>query len=106
MAILQKPVKQIEQAPDLKSISLSIGVLLKSLKNVYESSNFYKEARIVSFIDRLLSCVLSAIQKHCDLSQVIACGLQGAAAEMLAQLEVARSICKKFQDNLFITSAQ
>jgi hypothetical protein len=45
---------QIEQATDIKDVHLVIVSLLKSLKNIYENSNFYKEARIVSFIDRLL----------------------------------------------------
>jgi len=37
--------------------------LLKSLKNIYENSNFYKEARIVSFIDRLLTCILGKLRE-------------------------------------------
>ena len=36
--------------------------LLKSLKNIYENSNFYKEARIVSFIDRLLDCIVCKVR--------------------------------------------
>jgi hypothetical protein len=39
-----------------------IVVLLKSLKNIYENSNFYKEARIISFIDRLLDCIITKIK--------------------------------------------
>jgi hypothetical protein len=35
---------------------------MKSLKSIYENSNFYKEARMVSFIDRLLECILSKIK--------------------------------------------
>ena len=50
MKVIEKPVMQIEQATDIKDVHLVIVSLLKSLKN----SNFYKEARIVSFIDRLL----------------------------------------------------
>jgi hypothetical protein len=54
MKVIEKPVMQIEQATDIKDVHLVIVSLLKSLKNIYENSNFYKEARIVSFIDRLL----------------------------------------------------
>ena len=36
--------------------------LMKSLKSIYDNSNFYKEARIVSFIDRLLDCILGKVK--------------------------------------------
>jgi len=49
--------------------------LLKSLKNIYENSNFYKEARIVSFIDRLLDSILGKIKSKLNLHQSI---LRGA----------------------------
>lgn len=71
MAILLKPVKQVESATELRQISLSIAVLLKSLKNVYESSNFYKEARIVSFIDRLLNCITDKLKQSCSLAKIM-----------------------------------
>jgi len=38
---------------------LVIGALMKSLKNIYDSSNFYKEARIVSLVDRILDCIIN-----------------------------------------------
>lgn len=57
MKVIEKPVSQIEQATDFKDIQFVIVSLLKSLKNIYENSNFYKEARIVSFVDRLLECI-------------------------------------------------
>jgi hypothetical protein len=48
--------------------------LLKSLKNIYENSNFYKEARIVSFIDRLLDCILRKIKNKMDINTSIVRG--------------------------------
>lgn len=62
MKILEKPVVQIETATELKQIQLNVGVLMKTLKNVYENSNFYKEARIVSFINRLMDCIVSKLR--------------------------------------------
>lgn len=62
MKIIEGPVKAIEQGTELKQIQMKIGVLLKSLKNIYDSSNFYKEARIVSFLDRLLQTITSKIK--------------------------------------------
>ena len=64
MKIIEKPVTQIEQAGEFKDIQFVIVSLLKSLKNIYENSNFYKEARIVSFIDRLLQCILNKVKFH------------------------------------------
>lgn len=61
MKIIEKPVLQVEGAVELKDIDLVVVPLLKSLKSIYESSNFYKEARIVSFIDRLLTTVIGQI---------------------------------------------
>lgn len=62
MKIIEKPVNSIEKATDLKDVLLNISALMKSLKNIYENSNFYKEARIVSFIDRLLDCICAKIK--------------------------------------------
>jgi hypothetical protein len=67
MKVLQIPVQTIEQATELIQVSSSVAVLLKSLKHVYENSNFYKEARIVSFIDRLLVCVQNKIKTQCSI---------------------------------------
>lgn len=68
MKIIEKPVKQIEQAENLMDIQIVIVALLKSLKSIYENSNFYKEARIVSFVDRLLDCIKLKLQKKFGLS--------------------------------------
>ena len=59
MKIIEQPVREIEQGKDLERVSLVITSLLKSLKNIYENSNFYKEARIVSFVDRLLKTIIT-----------------------------------------------
>ena len=61
MKIIEKPVKQIEQATELLDIQMVIIALLKSLRNIYQNSNFYKEARIVSFVDRLLDKIKSKL---------------------------------------------
>lgn len=54
MKIVEQPVRTIEKAEDLKSIQLNVGILMKTLSNIFMSSRFYKEARMVSFLDRLL----------------------------------------------------
>ena len=51
--------------------------LLKSLKNIYENSNFYKEARIVSFVDRLLDCIMIKIKTKLSLQLSISKGKNG-----------------------------
>ena len=57
MKIIENPVKQIELATNLLDIQMVIIALLKSLHNIYNNSNFYKEARIVSFVDRLMDTI-------------------------------------------------
>jgi Dynein heavy chain, N-terminal region 1 len=68
MKVIEKPVTQIERAEQLKDIQFVIISLLKSLKNIYENSNFYKEARIVSFVDRLLECIMSKVKSKIGLT--------------------------------------
>lgn len=50
--------------------------LLKSLKNIYENSNFYKEARIVSFIDRLLETIKKKLQFKFGVQQSVMKGIK------------------------------
>ena len=45
-------------------VKLVIVALLKSLKNIYHNSNFYKEARIVSFVDRLLRAIVTKFKSR------------------------------------------
>ena len=87
----------------MKQIQLSIGVLLKSLKNIYDNSNFYKEARIVSFIDRLLTCIVNKIRSRCSLGTSIQQGRQGKLQDyMLNVLEGSKASIVKFSENFFI----
>ena len=67
MKIIEKPVQQIERATDLYEIEVVIVALLKSLKNIYDNSNFYKEARIVSFVDRLLATITNKLKNKFSL---------------------------------------
>lgn len=57
MKIVENPVRTVEKAEDLKSIQLNVGILMKTLHNIFMSSRFYKEARMVSFLDRLLQII-------------------------------------------------
>lgn len=67
MRIVEQPVKTIEQAKELKEIVLNLGALMNSLHNIYLSSNFYKENRILSFLDRLLLCVQTKMKQKVSL---------------------------------------
>ena len=71
MKVIEKPVTQIENANEFKEIQFVIVSLMKSLKNIYENSNFYKEARIVSFIDRLLDCIIKKIKAKTSINKSI-----------------------------------
>ena len=61
MSLLENQVLRIQDSDDLTKISWAINPLLTSLKNIYEWSNFYKEARIISFIDHLYIEVMEKI---------------------------------------------
>ena len=101
MKIIEKPVSTIEKADNLKDIMLSIVSLLKSLKNIYESSNFYKEARIVSFVDRLLDCIMNKIKERISIHKSVIEGIK--SYESYSQtLQLARNTIVKFQENLFV----
>ena len=61
MKIIDGPVSTIERAEDLKSVQMNVGILMNTLQNIFNSSRFYKEARMVSFLDRLLQVLTSKI---------------------------------------------
>jgi hypothetical protein len=76
MRVIEKPVQEIEQAKEFREIHLVIVVLLKSLRNIYENSNFYKEARIVSFVDRLMEVVVSKIRAKVGIGKAVQGGIR------------------------------
>lgn len=77
MKIIENPVKQIELSDNLIDIQTVIIALLKSLRNIYENSNFYKEARIVSFVDRLMETIVTKLKKCLSLQKAVYSGMRG-----------------------------
>ena len=77
--------------------------LMKSLKSIYDNSNFYKEARIVSFIDRLLDCILGKVKNSMTISRSV---LRGKTDfEVFDQeLQCAQSVITKFKENFFVAN--
>ena len=55
----------------MKSIQMNVGILLKTLQNIFECSRFYKEARMVSFLDRLLQTITLKIKKRVTLAKAL-----------------------------------
>jgi hypothetical protein len=76
---------------------------MKSLKSIYDNSNFYKEARIVSFIDRLLDCILGKVKNSMTISRSV---LRGKTDfEVFDQeLQCAQSVITKFKENFFVAN--
>jgi len=101
MKIIEKPVKQVELATNLVEIQMVIIALLKSLYNIYQNSNFYKEARIVSFVDRLLGTIKAKIKAKLNLQSACYMAIRDYP-NFQEQIEHARSICTKFVENFFI----
>jgi hypothetical protein len=75
--------------------------LLKSLKNIYENSNFYKEARIVSFIDRLLDCILLKIKERFSINKSVING-KSNFEDYDQQIQCASAVITKFKENFFV----
>lgn len=77
--------------------------LMKSLKSIYDNSNFYKEARIVSFIDRLLDCILGKVKNSMTISRSVLRGKNDF--EVFDQeLQCAQSVITKFKENFFVAN--
>lgn len=75
---------------------------MKSLKNIYENSNFYKEARIISFIDRLLDCIIQKIKQKVGINLSIIAGKTDYEAYSSTYIQHAKSILIRFQEVSFI----
>lgn len=101
MKVIEKPVTQIEMAGEFKEMQFVIVSLLKSLKNIYENSNFYKEARIVSFIDRLLACILGKLKDKYSIGVSIQRGKK-EYEKYDQDIQVAIAVFNKFRDNFFV----
>ena len=56
---------------------MNVGILMKTLHNIFLSSRFYKEARMVSFLDRLLQTVTAKIRKRITLAKALSEAAQG-----------------------------
>ena len=70
MKVLQPPVEKIITG-DVDTADTHIGVLMSTIKSVYENSNFYKEARTLSFLDQLLTSCVSLVTKELPFSRLV-----------------------------------
>lgn len=70
MSTIDKPVDVITKGT-FKEIAGVISSTMDSLKSIYEKSNFYKEARIVSFLDHMYQHVLSKMRKHFSIVEIM-----------------------------------
>lgn len=102
MKIIEKPVRDIENTKDLKTIQITIKALLNSLKNIYESSNFYKEARIVSFVDRLLKFITEFIKERVGLGKSIQSGINNYQYYSNITIAQSKAIIQKFHEEYFV----
>lgn len=70
MATIDKPVDVITKG-SFKDIAGVISNMMDALKSVYEKSNFYKEARIVSFLDHLYQFLLNKMRKEFRITKIM-----------------------------------
>ena len=105
MKIIEKPVRTIEQSSELDKICMQVGVLLRSLENIFNSSQFYKEARMVSFLDRLMDCITQKISKQASLGMAIKMSRGSPEAGEKFREEVVQEATQtvvKFNENFFM----
>ena len=100
MSLLENQVLRIEESDDLSKISWAIVPLMSSLKNIYESSNFYKEARIISFIDHLYLEVIEKINSKIPDNALLLSNID--LEEFETTYEYAIEILEKFKNKFFI----
>ena len=78
---------------------------MKTLHNIFQSSRFYKEARMVSFLDRLLLTIVNKIKKRVTLGKALSEATQGPrSAEAYIDNKIAAAIqsIQKFDEGFFI----
>ena len=102
MKVIENPVQTIEKAESLQKMAMQVGILMRSLENIFKTSNFYKEARMVSFLDRLLDCITQKIKKQCNLGTAIKKSCESQAAFKEEALEGAVMAITKFNENFFM----
>jgi hypothetical protein len=77
--------------------------MMKSIKHIFENSNFYKELRIVSLLDRLLEAILGKIKGCISMSLA----LKHGKSEQLdffsdENTQIAVGLVKKYKEHFFI----
>ena len=99
--MVEVPASKIEKGA-LREASTSITTIMSSLKSVYENSNFYKEARIISFIDHMYEGLLGKMKRELNVNRAAAS--HRVAEEFSTSIESARAITTKFRDGFFLRS--
>lgn len=61
MSSIEKPVMILAKGSWKEMVGIISG-LMKAIKGIYEKSNFYKEARIVSFLDHMYQHILNKMK--------------------------------------------
>ena len=101
LAVVEVPATKIEKGA-LREASTSITTIMSSLKSVYENSNFYKEARIVSFLDHMYEGLLAKMKREINVNRAAAS--HRAAEDFSVAVEAARAITSKFAEGFFLRS--
>ncbi|CAI2368995.1 unnamed protein product [Moneuplotes crassus] len=100
MKLISKPIYTIEENEDLSTIQCSISPLMNSLKSIYEISNFYKEARIISFLDHLFKELMEKIRAKLPLDAVTLKMLKYSDIE--EDIEESLTILEKYKKGFFL----
>ena len=105
MKVIENPVKIIENADTLQKMAMQVGILMRALEQIFSISQFYREARMVSFLDRLLECISAKIKKKCNIAVAIKASQaseDGATVFQEEVLEGATLAVSKFNEHFFM----
>jgi len=76
---------------------------MKSIKHIYENSNFYKEVRIVSLLDRLFESVIQKIKNKVSISSALRFGRKNDYSFFYEEhTQMGITLIKKYKEHFFI----
>lgn len=103
LKVIEMPVTQITQARKLRDLQLCLIPMMKSIKHIFENSNFYKEVRIVSLLDRLLDALLEKIKGRVNITLAFQFGKDGQYDLFFDEhTQMAVSLIRKYNEHFFI----
>lgn len=97
--LAEAPAAKVEKG-ELGEAATSVAAVMSALKDVYDNSSFYTEARVVSFLDHMQKGLLSKIGRELSVNRAAASHVNPQA--FAQAVEAARSISSQFLEGYFL----